>query len=83
MSFLENQNPSYVLVRCDGEDDEAVLADWAINGIPDESGVLFGGVRGMTFSVQRRHRWMRNSRFQCHMGAVLPMVLTLGLCKTH
>lgn len=53
MSFMENQNPSYVLVRCDGEDDEAVLADWAINGIPDESGVLFEGCAEGTLTFFR------------------------------
>lgn len=53
MSFMENQNPSYVLVRCDGEDDEAVLADWEVDGISDESGVLFEGCAEGTLTFFR------------------------------
>ena len=53
MSFMENQNPSYVLIRCDGEDQEAVLADWEVMGFENETDVLYEGCGTGTLTFNR------------------------------
>ena len=53
MNFMEGSNPSYVLIRCDGEDHEAVLAEWEVSGFEEAADVLYEGCGTGTLTFNR------------------------------